>query len=106
MANAESSVTVQCVGAATEGLIENALERARPGDDVDALLHETLAWHPPLKATRRLDTLTGDEVTIDLVTANREAPYSHVTFGHGVRPCPAPAHALALAAGVLEGVLG
>ncbi|MEU8363047.1 hypothetical protein AB0C27_44225 [Nonomuraea sp. NPDC048882] len=91
--------------AATEGLTANALERARPGDDVDALLRETLAWHPPLTVTRRLDTLTGDEVTIDLVAANREAPDDHLTFGHGVRPCPAPAHALALAAGVLEGVL-
>ncbi|MFC7588957.1 hypothetical protein ACFQYP_38650 [Nonomuraea antimicrobica] len=28
--------------AATEALVENALRHARPGDDVDALLHETL----------------------------------------------------------------
>ncbi|MGN9838754.1 isocitrate lyase/phosphoenolpyruvate mutase family protein [Nonomuraea sp. H19] len=115
--------------AATEGLIENALahaatkgdvEGAVPGDapqagpgvDVDALLHETLRWNPPLKATRRLDTRTGDEVTIDLVAANRDPDgfdsasgrTPHLTFGYGVRPCPAPGHALALAAGVLEGV--
>ncbi|MFB4281259.1 cytochrome P450 [Nonomuraea sp. MTCD27] len=105
--------------AATEGLVENALERARPGDDIDALLHETLRGNPPLKATRRLDQLTGDEVTIDLVAVNRDGDVfaeperfdpargrtPHLTFGHGVRPCPAPAHALALAAGVLEGLL-
>ncbi|RVX37787.1 cytochrome P450 [Nonomuraea polychroma] len=124
--------------AATEGLIENALTHvtwdsgrpsaqrlsaaprsARTGIDVEALLHETLRHDPPLKATRRLDTRTGDEVTIDLVAANRDpdvfpdpdrfdptrGPAPHVTFGHGVRPCPAPGHALALAAGVLEGLL-
>ncbi|MCF6474396.1 cytochrome P450 [Nonomuraea sp. MG754425] len=99
--------------AATEGLIENALERAATGpsrDDIDELLRETLRWDPPLTATRRLDTRTGDEVVIDLVAANRDPrpcdpAGSHLTFGHGLRPCPAPEHALALAAGVLEGLL-
>lgn len=105
--------------AATEGLIENALRHADHGGDVDALLRETLRHDPPLKATRRLDTVTGDEVTIDLVAANRDpgvfagpdsfdparADAPHLTFGHGVRPCPAPVHALALAAGVLEVLL-
>ncbi|MEV0825552.1 cytochrome P450 [Nonomuraea rubra] len=99
--------------AATEGLIENALEHATPDQDIDTLLCETLRRDPPLKATRRLDTHTGGEVTIDLVAANRDpAAYDpalghvpHLTFGHGVRPCPAPEHALALAAGVLEGLL-
>ncbi|MGR6923022.1 hypothetical protein ACU635_52960 [[Actinomadura] parvosata] len=98
--------------AATEGLIENALEHAHPGDDIDVLLCETLRQDPPLKATRRLDTRTGDEVTIDLVAVNRDPDavdpalghVPHLTFGHGVRPCPAPEHALALAAGVLEGL--
>ncbi|MGI5283204.1 cytochrome P450 [Nonomuraea polychroma] len=123
--------------AATEGLIDNALKHATwdgdqpdprssatprsapTGIDVEALLHETLRHDPPLKATRRLDTRTGDEVTIDLVAVNRDpdvfpdpdrfdptrGPVPHMTFGHGVRPCPAPDHALALAAGVLEGLL-
>ncbi|MFC4013001.1 hypothetical protein ACFOY2_37645 [Nonomuraea purpurea] len=90
---------------ATEALIETALSHAAPGDDVDALLHETLTLDPPLKATRRLDTRTGDEVTIDLVAANRDADLPHLTFGYGLRPCPAPDHALALAAGVLEALL-
>ncbi|WP_206062116.1 cytochrome P450 [Nonomuraea basaltis] len=119
--------------AATEALIDNALQHAaarpgapgdapgpaEPGADVEALLRETLRQDPPLKATRRLDTRTGDEVTIDLVAANRDPDVfaepgrfdpargdtPHLTFGYGVRPCPAPAHALALAAGVLEAVL-
>ncbi|MEW9555192.1 cytochrome P450 [Nonomuraea sp. NPDC050783] len=103
---------------ATEALIENAVPRLGDHGDVEALLRETLRHDPPLRATRRLDTRTGDEVTLDLVAANRDpdvfagpgrfdpargdAP--HLTFGAGLRPCPAPAHALALAAGVLEGL--
>lgn len=61
----------------------------------------------------------GAEVTIGLVAVNRDpdvfpgperfdphhAHSPHLTFGHGVRPCPGPAHAPALAAGVLEGLL-
>lgn len=106
--------------AATEALVENALAHTVPGDDPEAVLHETLRRDPPLKATRRLDTRTGDEVTIDLVAANRDpevfpdpdrfdpsrGPSPHLTFGDGLRPCPAPAHALALAAGVLDALLG
>ncbi|SDM33522.1 cytochrome P450 [Nonomuraea jiangxiensis] len=105
--------------AAMEALIDTALKHASPGDDVDALLHETLRQDPPLKATRRLDIRTGDEVTIDLVAVNRDPEVfaepgrfdlargrtPHLTFGAGLRPCPAPAHALALAAGVLEVLL-
>ncbi|MFF4190567.1 hypothetical protein [Nonomuraea sp. NPDC001831] len=105
--------------AATEALIENALAHAVPGDDPEAVLRETLRQDPPLKASRRLDTRTGEEVTIDLVAANRDpevfadpdrfdasrAPAPHLTFGDGLRPCPAPAHALALAAGVLDALL-
>ncbi|MGP3935780.1 cytochrome P450 [Nonomuraea sp. KM88] len=105
--------------AATEGLIENALRHAKPGDDPWALLEETLRQDPPLRATRRLDTRTGETVTIDLVAANRDpdvfadakrfdparGPSPHLTFGSGIRPCPAPGHALALAAGVLDALL-
>ncbi|MEV0353603.1 cytochrome P450 [Nonomuraea sp. NPDC050680] len=105
--------------AATTALIANALTHAEPGDDTDDLLHETLRHDPPLKASRRLDRQTGEEITIDLVAANRDpavfdrperfdvsrGPTPHLTFGSGVRPCPAAAHALALAAGVLEAIL-
>ncbi|MFI7443032.1 cytochrome P450 [Nonomuraea indica] len=101
--------------AATEGLIANALTHEHAAES-EALLRETLRHDPPLKATRRVDRATGAEVVIDLVAANRdpavfadperfdpargESP--HLTFGHGVRPCPASVHALALAAGVLD----
>ncbi|MEU1387136.1 MULTISPECIES: cytochrome P450 [unclassified Nonomuraea] len=105
--------------AATEALIENALTHAAPGDDPEAVLRETLRQDPPLRTGRRLDTRTGEEVTIDLVAANRDpevfadpdrfdasrGPVPHLTFGDGLRPCPAPAHALALAAGVLDALL-
>ncbi|MEO3804518.1 cytochrome P450 [Nonomuraea sp. B1E8] len=105
--------------AATEGLIENALRHAGPGDDPGAVLDETLRQDPPLRATRRLDTRTGETVTIDVVAANRDpgvfagaerfdparGPSPHLTFGSGIRPCPAPGHALALAAGVLDALL-
>nr|WP_055507353.1 cytochrome P450 [Nonomuraea pusilla] len=102
--------------AAVEGLIENALPHAGSGAGVEAVLHETLRHDPPLKASRRLDPRTGEEVVIDLVAANRDpevfadpgrfdasrGPSPHLTFGYGVRPCPAADHALALAAGVLD----
>ncbi|NBE98670.1 cytochrome P450 [Nonomuraea sp. KC401] len=105
--------------AATEGLIEAALRHAEPGDDPEALLCETLRHDPPLRATRRLDTRTGETVTIELVAANRDPDVfadperfdpargsgPHLTFGSGIRPCPAPGHALALAAGVLDALL-
>lgn len=100
--------------ASTEGLIGNALRHT--GSSVDDLLHETLRHDPPLAVTKRV---TGDAaVEIDLVAANRDPEVfpdpdrfdpgrgatAHLTFGHGVRPCPASAHALAIAAGVIEGI--
>ncbi|NRQ40164.1 cytochrome P450 [Nonomuraea sp. NN258] len=105
--------------ASVEGLIANALTHLTPGADVESVLHETLRHDPPLHASRRLDQHTGDEVSIDLVAANRDpevfaepdrfdaarGPAPHLTFGTGLRPCPAPAHALALAAGVLEALI-
>ncbi|MDA0637865.1 hypothetical protein OUY22_31030 [Nonomuraea sp. MCN248] len=89
---------------ATEGLIRNALREARPGDDVARALERTLRLDPPLTVTRRLDRETGAEVRIDLVRANRDGE-PHLTFGAGVRPCPADRHATALATGVLTAVL-
>lgn len=86
---------------ATEGLVRNALRAARPGEDVTKLLDRTLRDDPPLTVTRRLDRETGEEVRIDLVAANRDGE-PHLTFGAGIRPCPAARHALALATGILE----
>lgn len=90
---------------ATEGLVRNALRQAGPGDAVTGVLERTLRLDPPLKVTRRMDRETGAEVRIDLVQVNRDAG-AHLTFGAGVRPCPARRHAMALAEGVVAGVLG
>ena len=106
--------------AATETLIRNALGHAEPDVPIEGILYETLRHDPPVKALNRIDEKTGGRVTIDVVAANRDprvftdpdrfdaarGPAPHLTFGSGLRPCPAPAHALALAAGVLEAVPG
>ncbi|WP_157383278.1 cytochrome P450 [Nonomuraea coxensis] len=103
---------------ATETLIANALPRLAGHDDVEAVLRETLRHDPPVKVLRRLDLRDEEEVTLDVVAANRDPDVfpdpgrfdpargdgPHLTFGAGLRPCPAPAYALALAAGVLEGL--
>ncbi|MFI7451531.1 cytochrome P450 [Nonomuraea sp. NPDC049714] len=93
---------------------------AEPGGQVDGLLDEVLRLDPPLQATRRVDRRTGAEMVIDLVAVNRDPDVfadpgrfdasrgatPHLTFGAGLRPCPASRHGLALAAGVLEALLG
>ncbi|WP_327102227.1 hypothetical protein [Nonomuraea glycinis] len=96
------------------------LTPAVSGGEVDGLVYETLRHDPPVKVTRRVDRQTGAEVVVDLVAANRDPDVfgdpgrfdasrgetPHLTFGAGVRPCPASRHGLALAAGVLEALLG
>ncbi|MFI6299625.1 hypothetical protein ACIBEJ_49080 [Nonomuraea sp. NPDC050790] len=97
--------------ASTAALIANALAHEDGVTPVEDLLHETLRHDPPLTRTRRAG------LEIDLVAANRDPDVfpdpdrfdpsrgrtPHLTFGHGVRPCPAADHALAIAAGYLEG---
>lgn len=97
-----------------------ALARAGSGGEVEGLLSEVLRHDPPLQVTRRVDRWTGAEVVVDLVAANRDPDVfgdpgrfdasrgetPHLTFGAGVRPCPASRHGLALAAGVLKALLG
>ena len=82
---------------------------------VDEVLEATLRHDPPVLAMRRLavrDTrigdmriAAGDLVLLDVAAANRD-PAGHpvLTFGAEPRRCPGAAHALALAAGVLEAV--
>ncbi|MET8007415.1 hypothetical protein [Nonomuraea glycinis] len=96
------------------------LSAAASGGEVDGLVYETLRHDPPVKVTRRVDRQTGAEVVVDLVAANRDPDVfgdpgrfdtsrgetPHLTFGAGVRPCPASRHGLALAVGVLEALLG
>ncbi|MFF4772806.1 isocitrate lyase/phosphoenolpyruvate mutase family protein [Microtetraspora fusca] len=105
----------------TAGLIRNAARRLTGRPDpaaIDELLEETLRLDPPLKAMRRVATErvtlggavieAGTAVVLDVPTATRDAPASpgaaHLTFGHGLRPCPGDRIALSLAAGVLEAV--
>lgn len=92
---------------ATATLIANALALVaqEPGlaHDTDHLLDETLRRSPPLKVMRRVSP-GGATMILDLDVASRaiapgEPP---LTFGSGVRPCPAQAHARALAGGVLD----
>lgn len=91
---------------ATGGLIDRAL-RAPHDVPVDAALSSVLRDDPPVLLTRRVATepvriggvelAAGDEVRLDLAAAG-------LPFGGGHRPCPGQAHALALAAGVVEAV--
>ncbi|MDJ1131841.1 hypothetical protein [Streptomyces iconiensis] len=99
------------------------------GGDFAALLDRTLRYDPPVRFLRRIavratrvegtDIAEGDYVHLDIVAANADgdpvvdsdafaavstAPeHSHLSFSAGPHRCPAAAHALALAEGVLSG---
>ncbi|WP_157570369.1 cytochrome P450 [Microtetraspora malaysiensis] len=109
----------------TAGLIRNAARHLTGRPDpatIDELLEETLRLDPPLKVLRRVTTErvtlgdvvveAGTAVVIDVPAAGRDAAVpstrppgaAHLTFGHGLRPCPGDRLALSLAAGVLEAV--
>ncbi|GAA2398524.1 hypothetical protein GCM10010404_65350 [Nonomuraea africana] len=125
---ARITVLLQAHGA-TAGLLRNAVARLPPGPALEAaapasapggsapdvsaaagsatagrLLLETLRRDPPLLVTRRVDAHQGAPVEIDLVAAN-EGHDEHLTFGHGLRPCPGAEHAMAIATGVLETIM-
>jgi cytochrome P450 len=111
---------------ATAGLVANTVRQARDlhgaaaGWPVEALVEETLRFDPPARGTRRQAGPGGETVLLDLAAANRDpAAFAdpdrfdpgrgrgpHLAFGHGLRPCPGAAHAVALACGVVEAVLG
>jgi cytochrome P450 len=74
---------------ATAGLIGNALSALLAGNP-----GELLADPPVLRTRRRVD---GEDVTVEL---------TGTPFGAGPRECPGPAHAIALATGVLEALRG
>lgn len=97
-----------------------------PGWPTDAILAEVARYDPPLRVSRRMSRagahLTGrpvpkgSAVFLHVDSANRDpdmfqapeefdpgrADSPGLTFGHGLRPCPGKAHALALAAGVVQ----
>ena len=83
---------------ATAGLIERAVHRGDPLDEV-------LRVDPPVRGTRRLDEQR-EPVFVDFVRANLDANGEHLTFGAGAHQCPGQEHALALAAGGVEACLG
>ncbi|MFC9561014.1 hypothetical protein [Agromyces sp. NPDC056965] len=98
---------------ATTTLVERALALARsqdPGVSTRTLLESVLRDDSPVPATRRLvpARLGGDEslVTLRLDGPDREAtddrPARILAFGAGHRACPAPHHALAIAAAIVE----
>ncbi|MBM7830812.1 hypothetical protein JOE59_001517 [Agromyces cerinus] len=99
--------------AATTTLVERALAPARSrGADAPtrALLESVLRDDSPVPVTRRLvpGLLEGGEmlVTLHLGGPDREAtaerPARVLAFGAGPRACPAPHHALAIAAAIVE----
>ncbi|MEU4703576.1 hypothetical protein [Nonomuraea dietziae] len=102
---ARITVLLQAHGATT-GLLRNAVARLA-GESAPAtagqLLLETLRRDPPLLVTKRVDAY-GAPIEIDLVAAN-DGHDEHLTFGHGVRPCPGAEHAMAIATGVLETIM-
>lgn len=116
---------------ATAALIEATLQVLEETDTAaaaswptKALLLEVVRCCPPARFSRRVsrearpdwDVPAGGLVLCDVFAANRD-PAAHdrpddfdpsrkeqlsLTFGYGIRPCPAQAHALALAGGVVE----
>lgn len=95
---------------ATAALIGNAValadQRPELPRDVDALVRETALRLPPVRLMRRVSD-DGDQVTLDVETASQELGPGDatLTFGSGLRPCPASEHAVALASGVLDALL-
>ncbi len=104
---------------ATANLVAAALSlRPELPADVptDALLAETAYRRPPVPALRRVaraparlgdrSIAAGDSVVCEVaaVGAPDGPATAALTFGYGVRPCPGPAQALALAAGVIDAV--
>ncbi|MEV6010943.1 cytochrome P450 [Streptomyces sp. NPDC051976] len=115
---------------ATGALVEHAEKAAAEPVQAAALLAETLRHDPPVRTMRRVaaratrvagvDIAEGDLVLLDIAAANRDpevfsAPDAFdpqrsappaLTFGAAPRVCPGRAHALALAAGLLESSKG
>lgn len=80
--------------AATVALVENTWKRSSASSDVRASIAETLQTDPPVPSTVRVAP-TGEHVVVPLAGES--------AFGLGFRACPGRDHALAIAAGVIEG---
>ncbi|KQM83762.1 hypothetical protein [Agromyces sp. Leaf222] len=100
---------------ATSALIDGALRsiKADPGLTTRAALARTLRHDAPVPSTRRLRR-DGTLMVLRLGAAeceggrgdDAEEPEGSLAFGAGPRSCPAPAHALAIAAAVVDGLRG
>ena len=104
---------------ATANLVAAAL-RLRPelpaDVSADNLLAQAAYRRPPVPALRRVALAparlgsrsfgTGDSVACEVAAASGpDGPAAAaLTFGYGLRPCPGPAQALALAAGVIDAI--
>jgi cytochrome P450 len=117
----------------TAGLIGEALRVLQDaphgaGWPTDAMLTEVLRYSPPVRLSRRVaraavhfggcPVQAGDVVVCDLDAANADPAVfdgpgrfdparpgqPSLTFGYGIRPCPASPQALALAGGVVDAV--
>ena len=104
---------------ATANLVAAALSLLSelPADvTTDVLLAETAYRRPPVPALRRVADAparlgdraikAGDSVVCEVTAASApDGPAADaLTFGYGLRPCPGPGQALALAAGVIDAV--
>lgn len=115
---------------ATAGLVGNALLAVLRGEfdcPAEAIVAETLRHDPPVRSTRRaaavdvqlpgLEVAAETLVQLDLAAANRDVavfpdpdrfdpardrPGRHLTFGAGPHSCPGRAHAVAIAAGIVD----
>lgn len=79
--------------AATTALVDHVRE-LDPGGSVDERIARTMDEHPPLRSTRRV--IDGELVELDM-------RHPGLGFGAGPHACPGRAHAIALAAGIIEG---
>jgi hypothetical protein len=95
--------------AATAGLVTGAMRRHATSEasvPTSELLTETLRDAPPVRQTRRIAP-DGHSVVLRLDGPDRESPDDRprtLAFGAGPRACPAPRHALAIAAAIVDGL--
>jgi hypothetical protein len=90
LAAARIGVLIQACDA-TAGLITTAVPLVLAGKPPEEAVAEVLRANPPVPHTRR--RIGGEDVLV---------PLAGRPFGAGPRECPGPAHAIALATGVLE----
>ncbi|MEV1130687.1 hypothetical protein [Agromyces sp. NPDC049794] len=95
--------------AATAALITTALrhpDAADAGVATAELLERILRETPPVRSTRRVGP-DGNELVLHLGGPDHDSPPGEarmLAFGVGERGCPAPAHAVAIAAAIVDGL--